>query len=419
MTQHLQSLKGMNDIYFEEIELWQELEAKARALFSVYGYGEIRTPLLEDTQLFSRGIGEDTQVVQKEMYTFADKSGDSVTLRPEGTASVVRAYIQHTLSSRDEITKLYYMGPMFRHERPQKGRLRQFHQIGCELLGSHSPLSDAEQIIMMDSLARSLGIGQYELSLNSLGSVSEREKYLVALVDYLQRFHNDLDEDSQRRLSTNPLRILDSKNPKTKEVCQEAPLILDYLSVESKVHFATVQNKLAEAGVAYKVNPHIVRGLDYYEHTTFEFISSELGAQSTFAGGGRYNRLVEQLGGKTTPAVGFALGCERIILLLLANRTVTDSKKHGVYFVPLDVESLGVCFQHMQFLRSQMIPCEMGFELKSLKSQMRRADKFNYRYAVIMGESERQKNVMMLKDMVSGEQKELGLEDLLLSLSAL
>ena len=413
MTQHLQSLKGMNDIFFEEIELWQELEAKARQMFAVYGYGEIRTPLLEDTALFTRGIGEDTQVVQKEMYTFADKSGDSVTLRPEGTASVVRAYIQHTLASRDDITKLYYMGPMFRHERPQKGRLRQFHQIGCELLGSASPLSDAEQIIMMDELTRSLGIRNYELSLNSLGSVAEREKYLAALVEYLQKFETDLDEDSKRRLNTNPLRILDSKHPKTHEICQSAPIILDHLSVESKQHFETVQNKLVAASVLFKVNPHIVRGLDYYEHTTFEFISQDLGAQSTFAGGGRYNRLVEELGGKATSAVGFALGCERLILLLLANRTLGDAKKPGVYFVPLDAESLDLCFSQMHFLRSQMIPCEMNYELKSLKSQMRRADKLNYRYTVIVGETERQKNIVMFKDMLSGEQKEIPIADLL------
>lgn len=413
MTQHLQSLKGMNDIFFEEVELWQELESKAREMFRVYGYGEIRTPILESTELFSRGIGEDTQVVQKEMYTFDDKSGDSVTLRPEGTASAVRAYIQHSLFARDDITKLYYMGPMFRHERPQKGRLRQFHQIGCELLGSASPLSDAEQIIMMDELTRNLGIRNYELSLNSLGSVTEREKYLAALVEYLQKFVNDLDEDSKRRLSTNPLRILDSKNPKTQEICQNAPLILNHLSAESKHHFEIVQNKLVAASVLYKVNPHIVRGLDYYEHTAFEFLSNELGAQSAFAGGGRYNRLVEDLGGKSTPAVGFALGCERMIMLLLANRTLGDAKKPGVYFVPLDAESLDLCFSQMHFLRSQLIPCEMSFELKSLKSQMRRADKLNYRYTVIVGESERQKNSVMFKDMMSGEQKELPLQDLI------
>jgi len=416
MSQSIQSLKGMADIYFEDVIFWQELEARARELFQVYGYGEIRTPILEPTALFTRGVGEDTQVVQKEMYTFTDKSGDSVTLRPEGTASVVRSYVQNSLFAQDEITKLYYMGPMFRHERPQKGRFRQFHQIGCEFLGSPSPLADVEQIALMNALTQILGIQQYELSINTLGSFEDRQKYLQALVKYLQKFALDLDEDSQRRLATNPLRILDSKDPKTREICVAAPVMLDFLSSQSSAHFATVQDKLTQMGVAYHVNPHIVRGLDYYEHTTFEFISRELGAQSAFAGGGRYNRLVEELGGRSTPAVGFALGCERMILLMMANRTLRDSKKQGIYFVAADAESLDVCFAQMQFLRSQNQVCEMMLDFKSVKSQMRRADKLGYRFVAIIGETERQNKTVTVKDMQNGTQREMPMDDLILVL---
>ncbi len=418
MSHTFQSLKGMTDILPDEIPFWQELEGHVRVIFQNYGYGEIRTPLLESTALFTRGVGEDTQIVQKEMYTFTDKSGDSVTLRPEGTASAVRAYIQNSLAAQDDITKLYYMGPMFRHERPQKGRLRQFHQIGCELLGTESALADAEQILMMNQLTQAVGIQNYAISLNSLGLRAEREKYLAALVQYLSRYKNDLDADSQRRLSTNPLRILDTKDEKTLKICANAPVILDHLGSESKAHFAVVQNKLAAAGVAFKVNPHIVRGLDYYERTTFEFISSDLGAQSTFSGGGRYNRLVEELGGKSTPAVGFALGCERMILIMIESRTLGETAKPGAYFVPLDAESLDLCFAQMNFLRAQGVACEMGYDVKSMKSQMRRADKFKFSHTVIVGENERKKNVVVLKDMRKGTQTEIPVDDLLAALTA-
>lgn len=413
MNQQIKNLKGMPDIYFEEVEFWQELENTANRIFKSYGYSEIRTPIVEETALFQRGIGEDTQVVSKEMYTFEDKSGDSVTLRPEGTASVVRSYIQNNLSARDEITKLYYKGPMYRYERPQKGRQRQFHQIGCEAFGTESPFLDAEQIILMDRLTRALGISRYEISLNSLGLKEERQKYLEDLVTYLKKYEKDLDEDSQRRLSTNPLRILDSKNAKVAEICREAPVILDALGDESKRHFEMVQGLLSKAGVEFNVNPHIVRGLDYYERTTFEFVSDELGAQSAFCGGGRYNQLVSELGGKPTPAVGWALGCERMILIMMATRTLRDTKKPGAYFVALDDMSFQKSFELMQGLRDEGVACESGYELKSMKSQMRRANKLGYKYAVIIGESELAKESVVLKDLEKGEQEEVAFTDLI------
>lgn len=417
MGNALKSLKGMNDLYFEDIVFWHEIERTARQIFENYGYGEIRTPVLEQTALFARGMGGDTQVVQKEMYTFEDKSGDSVTLRPEGTASVVRAYIEHAMSSQDEVTKLYYMGPMFRYERPQKGRMRQFHQIGAECFGTDSPLADAELIIMMDQFTKALGIQNYEVLLNSLGLLSEREKYLQELTTYFAKHKNDLDEDSQNRLNTNPLRILDSKNEKVKDICLGAPEISDFLGEESKAHFATVTTLLDKARVTYTINPFLVRGLDYYERTTFEFVSNDLGAQSAFCGGGRYNRLVEELGGKPTPAVGFALGCERLVLLIMANRTLNEHKKPGAYFVAMDEPSRAKAFELMQHLRSESVACEMGYELKSMKSQMRRANKLSYRHAVIIGENELKTGKAQVKDLEKGSQNDVAFEDLLNTLS--
>lgn len=414
MSQKIQSITGMSDTLPEQVGLWQKLESTARQIFSCYGYHEIRTPIMEETQLFARGIGEETQVVSKEMYTFLDRGGDSVTLRPEGTAGVVRSYVQHSFAAKDPVSKFYYMGPMFRYERPQKGRLRQFHQIGAELIGIDSPLADAEVVIMMDRWVRALGIQNYTLAVNSLGTVAERQAYLQKLQCYFEPFKSLLGAEDQIRLAKNPLRIFDSKDEKTQKYCKDAPKLVQSLGEDSNRDFAIFQDALTRAGVKFEINPYIVRGLDYYEKTTFEFVSSDLGSQSAFAGGGRYNKLVAELGGAETPAVGFAAGCERMILLMEALQVgqIESTPTKGVYFVPFDPESQILCSSLMQQVRDVGVKAEMDYEIKSLKSQMRRANKLNFRFAVLIGENERKQGEVTLKDLVSGEQKSVKFEQL-------
>ncbi|MBU0507045.1 MAG: histidine--tRNA ligase [bacterium] len=410
----LQTITGMADILPEDIGFWHVLEKTARTLFETYGFEEIRTPIVEDTRLFQRGIGENSQVVQKEMYTFDDKGGDSVTMRPEGTASVMRAYLQHSLMAKDAITKLYYMGPMFRYERPQKGRLRQFHQIGVELMGIDSPLADAEVVIMMDRLIRTLGISHYRLEINSLGTLEERKPYLECLVKHFTRFTDKLCDDCKKRLEKNPLRILDCKEETCIKLADEAPTIFDALTEQTKEEFDKFKKLLDEAGVVYMVNPRIVRGLDYYEKTAFEFVSDKLGSQSAFSAGGRYNRLALELGGKEVPSVGFSIGCERIIMLMKEQEfeTTMQAELKGVYLAPLDEASFDVCQGLLQNLRDEGVRAEMDYQKKSMKAQMRRANKLDFRYVVIMGEVERQKGIVTLKDLENGEQEEVKIEDL-------
>ncbi len=414
----LQSITGMNDILPDEVELWQRLESKARFLFKNYGFKEIRVPLLEDTRLFSRGIGEDSQVVQKEMYTFDDKGGDSITLRPEGTAGVMRAYLQNSLMAQDAITKLYYMGPMFRYERPQKGRLRQFHQIGAEIMGVDSPLADAEVVIMMDRFIRELGIQDYRLEINSLGTIEERKPYLESLVKHFALIQNKLCDDCKKRLQKNPLRILDCKESSCRALAKDAPSMLDSLNEDSKKEFEAFKSYLDKAHVKYVVNSRIVRGLDYYEKTAFEFISDHLGSQSAFSAGGRYNRLAEHLGGKEVPAVGFSIGCERMVMLMkeVQHETTMKAELAGVYLVSLNEECFQACLQIQQQLRDEGIKAEMDYQTKSLKSQMRRANKLDFKYAAIMGDDELAKNVLTLKDLEKGEQIEVKIADLIASL---
>jgi len=401
-----QSLTGMPDILPAEVKLWQQMEKTAHEVFGSYLFSEIRTPVLEDLQLFARGIGEGTQVVQKEMYSFEDKGGDQVTLRPEGTASAIRAYLQNSLSAQDAITKIYYMGPMFRYERPQKGRQRQFHQIGVELIGTDSPLADAEVVIMLDRFVKELGIKDYKLEINSLGTISERKDYLAKLNEYFTTYKDKFCDDCLVRLEKNPLRIFDCKVRSCGQVCKEAPVILDHLKEETAVEFEIFKSELERAGVAYEVNPFIVRGLDYYEKTAFEMTSDQLGSQSAFVGGGRYNSLVKELGGNDTPAVGFAIGCERLILLMQANEK-GDEEKKGIYFTPIDEESFQKCRQLMQEMRDEGIVAEMDYVLKSLKSQMRRANKLGFRYVGIMGNDELQKSSIVLKDLEKSTQNEI------------
>ncbi|OVE82282.1 histidine--tRNA ligase [bacterium K02(2017)] len=416
MKKKLQSITGMNDILPNQIQYWQKLESTAKKIMANYGFAEIRTPILEETQLFSRGIGDGSQVVQKEMYSFDDKGGDSVTMRPEGTAGVMRSYLQHSLSASDAITKLYYMGPMYRYERPQKGRYRQFHQIGAETIGIDSALADAEVVIMLDRIFKAVGVKEFELEINSLGTLEERKPYLEKLQEYFTPFKKELCEDCQIRFVKNPLRILDCKNKFCKDKSVDAPTMLDVLTDETREEFETFKTALTKANVPFKINAKIVRGLDYYEKTAFEFISSELGSQSTFCGGGRYNRLAQELGAKNpVPAVGFSIGCERTILIMqaLESKTAQEPKLNGLYLAGMDQAGYEVCQNIMQTLRDAGIKAEMDYTVKSLKSQLRRGNKLGFKYVAISGENERAKSVVMLKDFSNGEQEEVKVDNLL------
>ena len=387
----MQSIRGMNDLLPEESPVWQYLERSVADLLARYGYREIRFPVIESTDLFKRSIGEVTDIVEKEMYTFNDRNGESLTLRPEGTAGCVRACEQHGLLY-NQTQRLWYQGPMFRYERPQKGRLRQFHQIGVEVFGLDGPDIDAELLAMTWRLWQQLGIDQQvALQINSLGTTASRARYRDALVEYLTRHKDSLDEDSQRRLHSNPMRILDSKNPAVQTVLDGAPVLDDFLDDESLLHFQQLQVLLNQAGVPYQINSRLVRGLDYYGKTVFEWVTDALGAQGAVCAGGRYDGLVEQLGGKHTPAVGFAMGLERLVLLLDAAGVVPDSiaRQLDVYLVAVgDVQ--GKAIQLGEELRSQFPQLRLlnhcgggGF-----KTQMKRADKSSALVALILGEDE-------------------------------
>ncbi|MAZ71382.1 histidine--tRNA ligase [Porticoccus sp.] len=387
----MQSIRGMNDLLPEESPVWQYLERSVADLLARYGYREIRFPVIESTDLFKRSIGEVTDIVEKEMYTFNDRNGESLTLRPEGTAGCVRACEQHGLLY-NQTQRLWYQGPMFRYERPQKGRLRQFHQIGVEVFGLDGPDIDAELLAMTWRLWQQLGIDQQvALQINSLGTTASRARYRDALVEYLTRHKDSLDEDSQRRLHSNPMRILDSKNPAVQTVLDGAPVLDDFLDDESLLHFQQLQVLLNQAGVPYQINSRLVRGLDYYGKTVFEWVTDALGAQGAVCAGGRYDGLVEQLGGKHTPAVGFAMGLERLVLLLDAAGVVPDSiaRQLDVYLVAVgDVQ--GKAIQLGEELRSQcpqlrlLNHCGGG----GFKAQMKRADKSSALVALILGEDE-------------------------------
>ncbi|WP_344935584.1 histidine--tRNA ligase [Zhongshania borealis] len=398
----IQSIRGMNDILPTETPLWQYLEAKIRDVLSRYGYSEIRFPIVEHTELFKRSIGEVTDIVEKEMYTFEDRNGDSLTLRPEGTASCVRACDQNGLL-HNQIQRLWYTGPMFRHERPQKGRLRQFHQVGVETFGMTGPDIDAELILLSARLWRELGISDaLTLELNSIGNADSRAKYRQALVDYLSEFKDQLDEDSLRRLGSNPLRILDTKDPKTREILLAAPVLADYLDEVSRAHFQGLCARLDAAGIPYKLNPQLVRGLDYYGLTVFEWTTDKLGAQGTVCAGGRYDGLVEQLGGKPTPAVGFAMGIERLCLLL---ETLAVAPKMpalaDVFIVSLGEKAEIAALTLAETLRTAipgarvLINCGGG----SFKSQFKKADKSGATVAIVLGEDELARSVAAVKSL--------------------
>lgn len=390
VSKQIQAIRGMNDCLPEQSGLWQWVEQTIRDVVKSYGYQEIRTPVVESTELFKRSIGEVTDIVEKEMYTFEDRNGDSLTLRPEGTASCVRAGNEHGLLYNQQ-QRLWYMGPMFRHERPQKGRYRQFHQFGVETFGLAGPDIDVEVILMTARLWQKFGMADnVSLEINSLGSSEARANYRDALVAFLSQHAEQLDEDSKRRMTTNPLRVLDSKNPDVQALLKDAPDLLDYLDEESKQHFDLLCERLTQAGIQFRVNSRLVRGLDYYNRTVFEWVTDALGAQGTVCAGGRYDGLVEQLGGKTTPAVGFAMGLERLVLLLESLQLVQLPPEVDVYLSLLGEKAEAFGLTLAESLRDA-VP---GLKLQThcgggnLKKQMKRADKSGAGIALIIGEQE-------------------------------
>ena len=389
MSSTLQAIRGMNDILPAQSPAWQYFEDTVRSVLDTYGFQEIRMPIVEKTELFKRSIGEVTDIVEKEMYTFDDRNGDSLTLRPEGTAGCVRACIQHGLT-HNQVQRLWYSGPMFRHERPQKGRYRQFHQIGIEVFGLDGPDVDAELLMLTARLWKRLGLQQVSLQLNSLGTSADRAKFREALVSYLQQHREQLDEDSKRRLESNPLRILDSKSPQTQSLLEEAPRLSEYIDAESQAHFEQLCSLLDAARIPYTVNPRLVRGLDYYGRTVFEWVTDQLGAQGTVCAGGRYDVLVEQLGGRATPAVGFALGIERLIALLESQHVSLPDKAPHVYIVAVGEQAQRHGLLLSEQLRDRvptlriMTHCGGG----SFKSQFKKADRSGAHFALVLGDEE-------------------------------
>jgi histidyl-tRNA synthetase len=385
----LQAIRGMNDILPAQSSAWQYFEDTVRSVLDSYGFQEIRMPIVEKTELFKRSIGEVTDIVEKEMYTFDDRNGDSLTLRPEGTAGCVRACIQHGLT-HNQVQRLWYSGPMFRHERPQKGRYRQFHQIGIEVFGLNGPDVDAELLMLTARLWQRLGLQQVSLQLNSLGTSADRAKFRAALVNYLQQHREQLDEDSKRRLESNPLRILDSKSPQTQTLLEKAPRLSEYIDAESQTHFEQLCSLLDAARIPYTVNPRLVRGLDYYGRTVFEWVTDQLGAQGTVCAGGRYDVLVEQLGGRATPAVGFAMGIERLIALLEGQHVSLPDKAPHVYIVAVGEQAQRHGLLLAEQLRDSvptlrvMTHCGGG----SFKSQFKKADRSGAHFALVLGDEE-------------------------------
>ena len=413
MDKTFTAIRGMHDLLPQRIGRWQRLEDCARQVFESYGYEEIRTPLVEVTELFKRSIGEVTDIVEKEMYSFQDRNGDSLSLRPEGTASCVRAAIEHGLL--DQPRRLWYRGPMFRRERPQQGRYRQFHQLGVEALGLEGPDIDQEVVLLTRRLWQRLGLTGLRLEVNSLGESDERARYRQVLVAYLESQRAALDEDSRRRLRTNPLRVLDSKHPAMQPVLAAAPLLSDCLGEDSRAHFAAFCAGLEAAGVAYAINPHLVRGLDYYNRTVFEWVSEDLGAQGTVCAGGRYDTLVAQLGGRPTPAVGFAMGLERLVALLERAPPEAAGPPLEAYLVAVGERARGAALALAERLRDQApgrrLLCHCGGG--SFKSQFKKADRSGARYALVLGEGELERGVVGVKPLrENGEQREVALEAL-------
>jgi len=414
MAKQISAIRGMNDVYGDEAVAFDYLIATAERTLKQYGFNSIRLPIVEKTELFARSIGEVTDIVEKEMYTFADRNGESLTLRPEGTAGCVRAIVQNGLS-HNQIQKLYYTGPMFRYERPQKGRYRQFHQFGVEVFGLATADIDAELIVLTARLWDQLGLDNLELQINSLGSQEARIAYREKLVNYLNLHKESLDEDSLRRLESNPLRILDTKNPDMASVVEGAPKLIDHLDEESQIHFETVKSHLDDLGISYVVNPNLVRGLDYYNRTVFEWVTTELGAQGTVCAGGRYDGLVEQIGGKTTPAVGFAMGLERLMALLIDKELIPVIPQADLYIVTVGENTARPGLVISEMLRDAFpaINVQMNCGGGSFKSQFKKADKSGASFAIVMGEQEVENEEVAIKSLrIEAEQKTVKWDEL-------
>nr|WP_286175099.1 histidine--tRNA ligase [Enterobacter sp. Cy-643] len=422
VAKNIQAIRGMNDYLPGETAIWQRIEGILKQVLASYGYSEIRLPIVEQTPLFKRAIGEVTDVVEKEMYTFEDRNGDSLTLRPEGTAGCVRAGIEHGLLYNQE-QRLWYIGPMFRHERPQKGRYRQFNQLGVEVFGLNGPDIDAELIMLTARWWRALGIDQHvSLELNSIGSLEARANYRDALVAFLEQHEEKLDEDCKRRMYSNPLRVLDSKNQDVQALLNDAPQLGDYLDEESREHFAGLCQFLDAAGIAYTVNQRLVRGLDYYNRTVFEWVTNSLGSQGTVCAGGRYDGLVEQLGGRAAPAVGFAMGLERLVLLVQAiNPEFKAESVVDMYLISSGQGTQGAAMLLAEKLRDQVPALKLmtNYGGGNFKKQFARADKWGARVALVLGEDEAAKGEVVVKDLRTGEQQNVAQADAAAHLQAL
>ncbi len=405
-------VRGFKDILPTETALWQHVEATGRELLEGFGFAELRIPILEKTELFARSIGANTDIVEKEMYTFTDRKGDSLTLRPEATASVVRAYIEHKLYAKDPVWKLYTIGPMFRRERPQKGRYRQFYQINAEVFGLHDPRVDAELIFLLMKFMSRLDLSGITLHINSLGCPECRPRFKDDLKSFLANRSEDLCADCLRRRDENPLRIFDCKVPTCKETMVDAPSILERLCSKCQSHFHTVQDALNISHIPYETNHRLVRGLDYYTRTTFEVLAGALGAQDAVAGGGRYDGLVKALGGPDQPGVGFAIGVDRL-MDLLGMRVQSFEKRPHLFIAALGLAAQNRAFQWVQDFRMQGVRAEMDFENRSLKSQMRRADKLGVSYALIVGDRELDEGGAVLRNMMTKDQEKVPLQDLI------
>ncbi|HBW33912.1 histidine--tRNA ligase [Desulfosporosinus sp. BICA1-9] len=406
----IQRPKGTQDLLPGTIEQWHYLEETIRSVCREFGYEEIRTPMFEATELFQRGVGQTTDIVKKEMYTFLDKGDRSMTLRPEMTASVCRAYVEDKLHGQPQPVKLYYMGPMFRYERPQSGRYRQFHQFGVEVLGADQPLVDAEVISLVWNLYKRLGLVGLEVHVNSVGCPTCRAEHRKQLQEFLDTRQNELCSDCQERFERNPLRILDCKNTSCQTLTTGAPTTKDTLCEECSTHFEGVLTLLSAAGVAYRVNPRLVRGLDYYTKTAFEVMVEEIGAQSAICGGGRYDKLVEEIGGSPTPGIGFAMGIERVLAALqVQNKLPQEKPKLFAMVIPLGEKAQNKAFSILCELRNQGIPVGMDLLSRGLKAQLKAADRQHVRYALMLGEAELEKNVLLVRDLTLGEQNEVPL----------
>jgi len=409
----IKAVTGTKDILPSDISKWKYLESVVQSVFKNFNYSEIRTPIFEETILFARGIGEETDIVGKEMYTFLDKGKTSITLKPEMTASVMRAYIEHSLMSKQPLHKLYYISPMFRQERPQAGRLRQFHQFGAEAIGSESPILDAEIIQMAYDILKSLGLKDLVVKINSLGIPVVREEYKIILKRFLSNKKNKLSEDSRKRFDTNILRIFDSKVESDQELLKDAPMLINHLDKESNNDFETVKNILKDVHIPFEVDAKLVRGLDYYTKTTFEIISGKVGSQNAICGGGRYDLLAEQLEGKPTPGVGFAAGIERILLACENEKTLNlPEEKLDFYFVTLGEKLTEKVYEAASILRRRNFAVEFDYLNRSAKAQMREANKLNARFVIFFGGDEYSSGFLSLKNMKTGEQKQIPMDSL-------